>query len=179
MLHHITNQNREVVVASHILYHTLITNRKIDKLRVTSRTLYHTQLHLDGIGSLGRKVFRKEVVSSNNYNHIQENGKDDEQEGDHDEVGLHPVVLPLLPLPLVQVPSFRLRFTLVALVVVALELVHLLKALAHRLLECYLRTPHTTSSSLQYKRHIKILTKIVKKEDVCTFMHYKRRLSSM
>src|SRR3954467_9154652 len=62
------------------------------------------------------------------YNRIQENGKDDEQEGDHDEVGLHPVVLPLLPLPVVQVPSFLLRFTLVALIVVALELFHLLEA---------------------------------------------------
>ena len=89
--------------------------------------MYHTQLHLDRIGSLGRQVFRKEVVSSNNYNHIQENGKDDEQEGDHDEVGLHPVIFSLLPLPVVQVPSFR--FTLVAFVVVSLELVHLLEAI--------------------------------------------------
>src|ERR1041385_7393972 len=63
------------------------------------------------------------------YNRIQENGKDDEQEGDHDEVGLHPVVLPLLSLQVVQVPSFRLCFTLVALVVVALELVGLLEAI--------------------------------------------------
>src|ERR1041385_1315328 len=101
------------------------------------------------------------------YNRIQENGKDDEQEWDHDEVGLHPVVLPLLPLPVVQVPSFRLRFTLVALVVVALELVDLLEAIFPVLIDSwngYLRTPHTTSSSLQYQRHIKILTKIVKRK---------------
>ena len=83
-------------------------------------------------------------MSSNDYNHIQENGKDDEQ-GDHDEVGLHPVVLPLLPLPLVQVPSFRLRFTLVALIVVALELVHLLEAIFP-----VLKTPRTLPSYTTY-----------------------------
>src|SRR3954469_6423982 len=89
-----------------------MTNRKIEMLGVTSLHCITHKLHLDSWTSLYR---------------IQENGKYDEQAGDHEEVGLHPVVLPLLPLPVVQVPSFRLRFTLVALVVVALVLVHLLE----------------------------------------------------
>ena len=97
-----------------------------DELGVSS----HIVSHIDHLHCITHNYISIElIVSSNNYNHIQENGKDDEQEGDHEEVGLHPVVLPLLPLPVVQVPSFRLRFTLVALVVVALVLVHLLKTI--------------------------------------------------
>jgi hypothetical protein len=97
-----------------------------DELGVSS----HIVSHIDHLHCITHNYISIElIVSSNNYNHIQENGKEDEKEGDHDEVGLHPVVLPLLPLPVVQVPSFRLRFTLVALVVVALVLVHLLEAI--------------------------------------------------